>query len=135
MAKVTIHDPTRSASAMAAEDAVAVKAPVPEGWDEFRSADGRIVVHAARRLSVLDRMHFYRAISSDRQSNPLWMQLASAVASIRRVNGDPVPIPEGEREIEALIGRVGDDVIDQVSGAQIVRMTAEFAQIEARAKN
>ncbi|CAH2603211.1 conserved protein of unknown function [Rhodovastum atsumiense] len=136
MARVTIEDPAAPGAApMAAEDAPRTQAPVPAGWDEYRDAGGRMVVHAARRLGVRERMHFYRGLPAERQANPLWMQLAMAVACIRRVNGEPVPVPEGEREIEAMIGRVGDDIIDRINAANLARIEAEFAEIEARAKN
>jgi hypothetical protein len=132
---VVIHDPAKSAAPMAPTDAVVTRAPVPDGWDEYRSADGAMVVLAARRLTVRDRLHYYAAIPARLQENPLWMQLAMAIACIKRVNGEPVPIPEGPREIEALLARVGDDVVDQINGANIARMAVEFQEIEAKAKN
>jgi hypothetical protein len=46
-----------------------------------------------------------------------------------------VALPEGPREIEALLARVGDDVVDQINGANIARVTVELQEIEARAKN
>jgi hypothetical protein len=130
---VTIHDP--AVAPMAPGDAVLTRAPVPDGWDEYRAADGAMVVLAARRLSVRDRLHYYAAIPAQLQENPLWMQLAMAIACIRRVNGEPVALPEGPREIEALLARVGDDVVDQINGANIARVTVELQEIEARAKN
>ena len=132
---VKVHDPRPAATPMAPAGAVATRAPVPEGWDEYRSADGAMVVLAARRLSVRDRLHYYAAIPAQLQENPLWMQLAMAIACIRRVNGEPVALPEGPREIEALLARVGDDVVDQINGANIARVTVELQEIEARAKN
>jgi hypothetical protein len=132
---VAILDAAAGVSPLTTADAVATKAPVPSAWDEYRAADGGIVVHAARRLSVLERMRFYKHIPPDLQRNPMWTHPALAAACIRRVNGEPVPIPEGEREIEALIRRVGDEVMDRIIAANVARLVAEQAEAEARAKN
>jgi hypothetical protein len=132
---VTILESVAGAAPMAPADALATRAPVPAGWDEYRAADGSMVVHAARRLSVLERMRFYKHIPPELQRNPMWTHPALAAACIRRVNGEPVPIPEGEREIEALIRRVGDEVMDRIIAANVARLTAEQAEAEARAKN
>ncbi len=72
---------------------------------------------ALRRLGALDRLRLFKAAGATLASNPGWMGLATLVFSVTAIDDVPVPQPSSEAQIEALVGRLGDQGLAAISAA------------------
>jgi hypothetical protein len=70
-----------------------------------------------RRLTALDKLRLLKAAGPTLAPNAPWMGLALLAASVASLDEIPVPQPSNEQQIEALIGRLGDDGLAAISDA------------------
>lgn len=78
-------------------------------------ADGRHL--AIRRLTALDKLRLFKAAGPNLAQNPAWLGLAVLACSVTAIDAMPVPQPNTEAQIEALVGRLGDRGLDAVASA------------------
>lgn len=70
-----------------------------------------------RRLSALDKLRLLKAAGPGLAQNEPWLGMAMLAASVAEIDGVPVPLPGNEAQIEAAVGRLGDDGIAAVAAA------------------
>jgi len=82
-----------------------------------KDANGRSIT--VRRLSVLEEMRLLKILG---EHNSSYYSLCSQVARVASINGEPVPMPNSEREIELLAARLGHEgiaaLMDAISAPQ-----------------
>lgn len=74
---------------------------------ELTDALGRVI--RFKRLGVLDQARIFKAIGPAQAENGPYVRLATVAASVVAIDGAPVPSPVNDAQIEAAIGRLGDD--------------------------
>ena len=70
-----------------------------------------------RRLTALDKLRLYKAAGPQLAQNAPWMGVALLAASVTAIDDIPVPAPATETQIEALVGRLGEDGLAAVADA------------------
>ena len=85
-------------------------------------AGGRVL--ALRRLTALDKLRLYKAAGPQLAQNAPWMGVALLAASVTAIDKVPVPPPATEAQVEALVGRLGEDGLAAVAEA----LTSEAAE-------
>lgn len=78
----------------------------------MKDANGRSIT--VRRLSVLEEMRLLKVLG---EYNSSYYSLCSQVARVASINGEPIAIPNSEREIEMLAQRLGHEGIAALMGA------------------
>lgn len=76
---------------------------------------GRAII--ARRLNALDKLRLLKAAGPMLSENQAWLGVAMLAASVVEIDGIPVPMPTSEKQIEALVARLGDPGLDAVATA------------------
>ena len=97
---------------------------------DVTDAAGRTL--SLRRLTALDKLRLYKAAGPQLAQNAPWMGVALLAASVTAIDCVPVPQPATEAQIEALVGRLGEDGLDAVAAALA---PAESADVEDAAGN
>ena len=97
---------------------------------DVTDAAGRTL--SLRRLTALDKLRLYKAAGPQLAQNAPWMGVALLAASVTAIDFVPVPQPATEAQIEALVGRLGEDGLDAAAAALA---PAESANIEDTAGN
>jgi hypothetical protein len=82
-----------------------------------------------RKLNVLDQVKLLRAVGAEQARNQPYVEIVTMSASVSDIDGVPQLIPVNERQIDALIGRIGDEGF----GALMVYMQREVASVETAA--
>ena len=95
--------------------------------DQIKDAQGRMLT--LRKLNALDQVRMLRAIGAEQSQNQPYVHLVECAFMVSDIDGAPVPAPTNERQIDALIGRLGDDGIAAVMVERIkdVRATMDAA--------
>ncbi len=79
------------------------------------TTDGRRI--ALRRMNVLDRLRLFKAVGAELAGNDAYLGIAYLACAVSSIDGVPVPSPANEAQIEALVGRLGDDGIEAIAQA------------------
>ena len=87
-----------------------------------------------RRPGALDKLRLLKAAGPVLAQNQPWLNMALYAASVTEIDGVPVPPPAAEAQIEALVGRLGDEGLAAVALALAPEQTAP-AGIAAAAGN
>jgi hypothetical protein len=66
---------------------------------------------ALRRLGVLDKLRLFKAAGPALAQNGPWLGVALLACSVSAIDDVPVPMPGNEQQVEALVGRLGDEGI------------------------
>ena len=74
---------------------------------------GRAII--ARRLNALDKLRLLKAAGPMLSENQAWLSVAMLAASVVEIDEIPVPMPTSEKQIEALVARLGDAGLDAVA--------------------
>ncbi len=72
-----------------------------------------------RRLRALDTLRLFKAAGPALAENQPWMSMASLAMSLTEIDGVPVPPPSSERQIEAIIERLGDAGVNAIADATV----------------
>lgn len=83
-----------------------------------------------RKLTVLDQVRLLRAVGGDQARNQPYVEIVTMSASVAEIDGVPVPPPTNERQIDALVSKIGDDGF----AALMVYMQREVAAVQAAAE-
>ena len=78
----------------------------------IKSAGGKSI--ELRALSVLDQMKVIRAMGAMHSSNYLYREMVESAFMVICVDGKYPARPGNEEQIDKLIGRLGDDVMEAV---------------------
>jgi hypothetical protein len=100
-----------------------------ENDDTITTADGRVL--KLRKLKALDQVRLLRAIGAEQSSNQPYVRIVEAAASIESVDGIPNPIPRTESQIDAMIGRIGDEGLNAVVVKQMRELNATYEALLA----
>jgi hypothetical protein len=73
---------------------------------EVTDAGGRRL--ALRRLTALDKLRLFKAAGPLLAQNQPWLGMALLACSVAAIDDVPVPQPADERQIEALVQRLGE---------------------------
>ena len=95
---------------------------------EINDSMGRVIT--MRPINVLDQIRLLRAIGPDQSRNEPYVTLVNFAASVSAIDGVPQPMPTNEKQIDALIGRLGDHGFAAIS----VYMRAEMQSIQDAAE-
>jgi len=95
-------------------------AAIPE---TITDAKGRKL--SLRKLNVLDQVKLLRAIGPDQARNQPYVEIVTMAASVADIDGVPLMLPTNERQIDAAIGRIGDEGV----AALMVHIQREFAAV------
>ncbi len=82
-----------------------------------------------RRLTALDRLRLFKAAGPSLAQNAPWLGMALVASSVIAIDDVPIPPPSNEAQIEAMIGRLGDEGVAAV--AQALQQLSEPAMAEA----
>ncbi len=80
---------------------------------------------AVRDLSALEQLRLLRAIGPDQSMNQPYVMSVQAAASVVSIDGVPCAKPTNERQIDAMIDRLGDD------GLAAVQLHQQMAMVRA----
>lgn len=69
-----------------------------------------------KRPRALDKMRLFRVLGPDLSMNPAYVGMAMLACSVTEIDGDPVPFPQKQGFVEALVDRIGDEGIEAVAG-------------------
>ena len=83
-----------------------------------------------RKLNVLDQVRLLRAVGADQARNQPYVEIVTMSASVSDIDGVPVLLPVNERQIDAAIGRIGDEGF----AALMVYMQREVAAVQSAAE-
>lgn len=86
-----------------------------------------------RRLSALDKLRLFKAAGPALAQNGPWMGVALLAASVAAIDDVPVPAPMTEAQIEALVGRLGEEGLAAVADALALPTNAD--EVAATAGN
>lgn len=78
-------------------------------------ADSRGRTLRIRRLGALDKLRLFKAAGPQLAQNRPWLGMALLACSVSEIDGIPVPQPSSETQIEALVGRLGDEGLSCVA--------------------
>lgn len=70
-----------------------------------------------RRPGALEKLRLLKAAGPGLAQNQPWLNIALYAASVTEIDGVPVPAPASEAQIEALVGRLGDEGLAAVAQA------------------
>ena len=82
---------------------------------EVSDARGRAL--SLRRLNALDKLRLFKAAGPVLAQNPLWLGMATLATAVTSIDSVPVPPPVNEAQIEALVGKLGDEGISAIAAA------------------
>jgi hypothetical protein len=80
-----------------------------------RDAEGRVL--QVKRLTALDRLRLFKAVGPALAQNASYLGMAALAASVVDIDGVPVPAPVSEAQVEALVGRLGENGIAAAADA------------------
>lgn len=87
-----------------------------------------------RRLTALDKLRLFKAAGPVLAQNQSWLGMAALAVSVAAIDDVPVPAPANEQQIEALVGRLGDEGLAAI-GAALAETVPGFAEVAATAGN
>lgn len=61
-----------------------------------------------RHMTVLDRLHLFKAAGPLLSQNVPWLGIAVLACSVTAIDDIPIPMPANEQQVEALVTRLGD---------------------------
>jgi len=70
---------------------------------------------ALRKLTALDKLRLLKAAGPELAMNQPWLSMAMLAVSVAAIDDVPIPRPSTEAQIEALVGRLGDEGIEAVA--------------------
>ena len=82
---------------------------------QIRDPQGRVLT--LRRPTTLDRLRLFKAVGPTLANNDRYLGIAMLAYTVVAIDGVPVPQPTNEFQIEAAVGRLGDDAIDFIAAA------------------
>ncbi|MGI4793140.1 MAG: hypothetical protein ACRYG8_03460 [Janthinobacterium lividum] len=77
-------------------------------------------------LSAIEQMRLLRAIGPDQSMNQPYVMAVQAAASVASIDGVPCPKPNSERQIDAMVERLGDEGLAVVQLHQQVQMAKAY---------
>ncbi len=81
--------------------------------ETLKLKDGRVV--DLREMGALDRLRLFKAAGPDLSRNDAWLSMAFVACAAAAIDGVPLPFPVNEQQVEALVGRLGDASLDEIS--------------------
>ena len=103
MAKATLRPADEaSAASSAASSTTTAAVEKNDGIHRVKDEDGRII--GIRTLSVVEEMRLLKVLG---EFNGTYYNFCAQVCRICEIGGQPVPLPNNEREIEAVAARLG----------------------------
>lgn len=85
-----------------------------------------------RNLTVLDQTRLYRAMGPEQSMNQPYSWVVMAAAAVVEVDGVPSIPPTNEKQIDAMLERLGDDVVNTVLVHQRLEMERKIEEAKAR---
>ena len=110
MAKATIRTGDVNVSGQAVSPSSQVAAA--SGLKHEKDSRGRLI--GVVKPSVLDRYRVLKMLGGETAGNQHALGYAMLACAVREIDGQPVPMPNTERQIEALIDRLGDEGFEAV---------------------
>jgi hypothetical protein len=92
----------------------------------FEAVDAGGRRYALRRMNVLDRLRLFKAVGAELAGNEGYLGIAYLACAVAAIDDVPMPTPVNEHQVEAMVGRLGDDGIAAVADA--------FAALDAAAE-
>lgn len=80
--------------------------------------DGRGRRLDIRKLTALDKLRLFKAAGPELSQNQPWLGMAMLASAVVSIDDVPVPGPVNEQQIEALVGRLGDDGIAAIARSE-----------------
>ena len=77
-----------------------------------------------RKLTALDKLRLFKAAGPELSQNHPWLGMAMLASAVVSIDDIPVPSPVNEQQIEALVGRLGDD------GIAAIARSETFAEVD-----
>jgi hypothetical protein len=115
MTKATFRTADGGTSSPAQDEMVK---PAAHKVDSIKYGDGRSIT--LRTLSVIEEMRLLKVLG---EYNSSYYSFCAAVARVASVDGMLVPLPNNEREIEVLAGRLGREriagLMSGISGSSV----------------
>lgn len=81
--------------------------------ETLKLKDGRVI--DLREMGALDRLRLFKAAGPDLSRNDAWLSMAFVACAAAAIDGVPLPFPVNEQQVEALVGRLGDASLDEIS--------------------
>ena len=103
-------------------------APVP-GLAHIEDALGRRL--GVRKVGPLERMRIFKACGPENSRIEQYVGTATLAYAVAEIDGEPVSPPSTERQIEALVMRLGDEGLDAVGRLMLRQQGITEADIEA----
>jgi hypothetical protein len=88
-----------------------------------------------RKITALDKLRLLKAAGPELAMNQPWLSIAVLAASVAAIDDVPVPRPSTEAQIEAVVGRLGDEGIDAVADMMGPSIDTQEAVLAASAGN
>jgi hypothetical protein len=88
-----------------------------------------------RKINVLDQVKMLRAIGPKQAENQPYFNIVECAFMADMLDGIPLPMPSTEQQIDAAIGRLGDEGIAAIMVHRIEEMKATTEAAEAAALN
>lgn len=147
ISNLTVDSPVVPAPVLAAPPAATPAAPVPTPAAPatpgvtiidarnatVRDDQGRLI--KVKRLGAQARYRLFRALGAENVENRLMIHYATLAGSVIEIDGAPIPFPNTELQVEALIQRLDDEGLEAVMSA-LVAMAPEMTEgVADAAKN
>jgi hypothetical protein len=88
----------------------------------LRSADENLVttdevgrVLVIRRPTALDTLRLFKAAGPVLAQNEPWLAIATLACSVESIDDVPVPTPSNEKQIEAVVQKLGDQGLEAIA--------------------
>jgi hypothetical protein len=101
--------------------------------DVITDAKGRKIT--LRKLNVLDQVKMLRAIGPRQAENQPYFQLVECACMVDAIDGVPLMMPANEQQIDAAIGRLGDDGMAAIMVHRMEDIQATTRAAQAAAEN
>ena len=88
-----------------------------------------------RRLTALDKLRLFKAAGPELAQNDAWLGMAMLANSVIAIDDVPIPPATNEQQIEAMVGRLGDNGIAAVADALLPTSGGDRAEVVTNAGN
>lgn len=92
-----------------------IEHPVPGAPDKMIVVDARGRAIKVRQLKAIDRMRLFGFIDNSMADKDRWLSYAFLASCCAAIDGDPVMLPSGTKEIEFLVQRLDDEGLNAIA--------------------